>query len=640
MVAASDSPAVDPVMRLVLRPPAFWDGQVAINLLTIVLGAAFVLPLVVESLLPGLAGIAEFLSLGVAVFGAALYLAWRRLRFPRSMPPIEVGPAGLRLPKRVDSASVVEVPWEAVQSVELRFPLPVSVLILETDRGTFVVPAQSLLEPERIEPLALAIQEYAARAHGGDAFLERLRRQHARAQRLLSRPPAATFALLVVLSLGFLLQSMVLLGQDPILGAIELGANVPAFVRAGEYFRLVSANYLHGGFGHLLLNGLAIAFLGMVLERVVGTWRFVVVYLASALGGAAASTLAGRAPLSVVAGTAALRLLGALAVVQLRHHRRLPTGFRQSLRWWILILGLNGVLSLLQFVDGWAHLGGFLTGAVVAVPLSWRPSFLEPGVPTGLSIRLVAVGLIALHLAGLVAAVDYAFSGATPGKRQMLLRVLEQAGLDPSRLNMVAWKLAIDREAPRAHLEAARRAARRAVEADPNPAHRDTLAQILHRLGEHRRAVEMELDVLHAVLGRPEARVYATQLAKFASAGAKAGARLRPEAAPVVRIEFEPTQKGVPPKWVEVTVDGEVRMPVEAIAPYRQEGRLAGLVLVCAGQAGTKRVPLVPRWLFQPRPRGRVEAEVAALFEGTCKPGEEGIEARVWVGDPEMLAIP
>ncbi|RMG21132.1 MAG: rhomboid family intramembrane serine protease [Deltaproteobacteria bacterium] len=636
------SPAVEPepILRIGLRPPRFWDAQVAMNLGMIALVALFVLPLVLAEFLPAYAGVAEFMSLGLAVFGSAAYLAWRRLRFPRSMPPIEVRADGLLLPRRVDDARRVHLPWEAIRSVELRFPLPVSVLIVESDRGTFVVPAQHLLEPEAIEPLAVAIRRHAARVHGGEAFLAQLREREARARRLLSRPPAATFVILVVLAVAYLVESLVVAGRDPILATIELGANVPAFVRAGEYFRLVSANFLHAGLGHLILNGLAIAFLGLVLERIIGTWRFVVVYLLSALGGAAASALAARAPLSVGASTAVFGLLGALGVVQLLHHRRLPAGFRQSLRWWVLILGLNGLLSMLEFVDGWAHLGGFLTGAVVAVPLCARPTFLEPSAPTPLPIRLLAVSLIALTLAGLVAAVDYAASGNTNAKRQMLVRVLEQEDLDPGRLNMVAWKLAIDPGAPRVHLEAARRAAERAVAEDPNPAHRDTLAQLLHRLGEAEAAVRLELEVLHSVAGRPDARVYATQLAKFAAAAKAAGMHLVPEDSPPVSVRFEPVEGSATPKWVEVEVGGPPAKPLEIVAPYRQQGRLAGLVLACAGREGSRRVPLRAQRLFQPRPRGQVKAEVDAVLTGTCRPSEEGIDVWVWVGDPEMLSLP
>src|SRR5690606_4193606 len=99
---------------------------------------------------------------------------------------------------------------------------------------------------------------------------------------------------------------------------VAFGANAPALVTAGEWYRLLSANFLHVGWLHLYMNGIGLFVLGMLLERLVGPWRFVFVFLTSAAAGAAASLLVSDAALSVGASTAVFGLLGAYALINWR----------------------------------------------------------------------------------------------------------------------------------------------------------------------------------------------------------------------------------------------------------------------------------------------------------------------------------
>jgi membrane associated rhomboid family serine protease len=130
----------------------------------------------------------------------------------------------------------------------------------------------------------------------------------------------------------------------------------PVAVAGGEWWRPLTAAFLHIGLIHLVLNMLAVLVFGSELERQLGRWRFLAVYLLSALGGAAAIQLFGN-PLQPVAGasTAIYGLLGSLGVLMIVR--------RQDLRGLLTLLAINVVISFLPGVSLLGHLGGLVAGA-------------------------------------------------------------------------------------------------------------------------------------------------------------------------------------------------------------------------------------------------------------------------------------
>jgi membrane associated rhomboid family serine protease len=137
---------------------------------------------------------------------------------------------------------------------------------------------------------------------------------------------------------------------------------VPILVELGEWWRVFTAAFLHIGPVHLVLNMLGLLVFGSELERQLGRWRFLALYLLSLLGGAAAIQLFGH-PGGPVAGasTAIYGLLGALAVLMLVR--------RQDLRGIVTLLALNIALSFLPGISLLGHLGGLVLGAVTTALL-------------------------------------------------------------------------------------------------------------------------------------------------------------------------------------------------------------------------------------------------------------------------------
>ena len=173
---------------------------------------------------------------------------------------------------------------------------------------------------------------------------------------------------------------------SPVFGQL---AQWPVLVEYGEWWRLITAAFLHVGLLHLVLNMLALLVFGSELERQLGRWRFLGLYLVAALGGAAAIQLFGE-PGRPVAGasTAIYGLLGALGVLMLAR--------RQDVRGLITLLAINVMISFLPGVSLLGHLGGLVAGAAAAglLLITRRRPRMQV-----IALVSVAVALLALSLA-------------------------------------------------------------------------------------------------------------------------------------------------------------------------------------------------------------------------------------------------
>lgn len=170
---------------------------------------------------------------------------------------------------------------------------------------------------------------------------------------------------------------------------LELGGEAVG-VATGQYYRLVTATFLHAGVVHLLLNMFALATLGPPLETALGRLRFTALYLLSALGGSVtAFLLASATTLSVGASGAIFGLFGAYYLVMRRMGG--PTGSILGL------LAVNLVITFtLPFIDWRAHLGGLITGSLVAAALVYLPRSPRRGLLQATACAIVAIVLVVL----------------------------------------------------------------------------------------------------------------------------------------------------------------------------------------------------------------------------------------------------
>jgi rhomboid protease GluP len=120
--------------------------------------------------------------------------------------------------------------------------------------------------------------------------------------------------------------------------------------------------FLHIGVWHILFNGYALVIIGTELERILGPWRFLAIYLLSGLFGSLAS-YAFSSSLSAGASGAIFGIIGALAAFFTTHRRQLGTWGRRRLANIVFLIAINLFFGFTQpGIDNLAHLGGLAAG--------------------------------------------------------------------------------------------------------------------------------------------------------------------------------------------------------------------------------------------------------------------------------------
>ena len=194
-------------------------------------------------------------------------------------------------------------------------------------------------------------------------------------ERGMSYWPPATLALIVTL-VGIFIWQTASGYVHSAAGIVDAGALVRSRVLAGEYWRMLSATLLHGSSDHLFGNCVALYILGLAGEHALGSWRLLLLYVASGLAGSVASVLTGPGP-SVGASGAICGLMGGVVLILYRyrrvyHIRDKEIGF--VLAGWAAYTILMGALD--PHIDNWAHLGGLLCGALIGLAI--RPRVALP----------------------------------------------------------------------------------------------------------------------------------------------------------------------------------------------------------------------------------------------------------------------
>ena len=147
-------------------------------------------------------------------------------------------------------------------------------------------------------------------------------------------------------------------------------------MRYHQWWRLVTAGFLHGGIFHILMNSWVLFDLGAQVEEVYGTSRMIVIYFVSTVCGFFFSTMWTTA-LSVGSSAGIFGLIGAMIALGVMHRSALGDQIRGLyVRW--AVYGL--VFGLLPFfaVDNAAHIGG-LTGGFVVAYFAGLPKLTDGG---------------------------------------------------------------------------------------------------------------------------------------------------------------------------------------------------------------------------------------------------------------------
>jgi membrane associated rhomboid family serine protease len=186
------------------------------------------------------------------------------------------------------------------------------------------------------------------------------------------------------------------LGGDSLLGKAAL--NGPA-VANGDWWRIITAGFMHYGLLHLAFNMYALYLLGSSLERYVGSLRFGLIYLLSALSGSFGALLLSPNSLTAGASGAIFGLMGAMLVLERHRGVQLLGGSIGGL----LVVNLIFTFAYAGSISVGGHIGGLIGGVLTGVVLSGygrghlAHGRLTPSVALGL--MLIATGTIAGSLA-------------------------------------------------------------------------------------------------------------------------------------------------------------------------------------------------------------------------------------------------
>ncbi|HEV7842865.1 MAG TPA: rhomboid family intramembrane serine protease, partial [Pyrinomonadaceae bacterium] len=242
------------------------------------------------------------------------------------------------------------------------------------------------------------------------------------ARAVLTRPYNFTILFLVANLFVFMLmwgssgfQSSALMSfPSPVLEAY--GAKLNYLINAGQWWRFVTPVFIHVNLPHILVNMWSLWVVGPYVEKLYGSAKFVFFWVLTGVAGVVASYLTVRPDMhinsvgrflfktmdnpSAGASGALFGLVGVLFVFGIKFRHELPDGFKRAFGTGLLpMILINLFIGYLGrgFIDNAAHLGGFFSGALVALFVHYK----RPGERATTAIiwhilQLAALALVAV----------------------------------------------------------------------------------------------------------------------------------------------------------------------------------------------------------------------------------------------------
>lgn len=149
---------------------------------------------------------------------------------------------------------------------------------------------------------------------------------------------------------------------------------VPYMMEGEEYYRLFTSMFMHFGFDHLMNNMIMLGAIGWNLEYETGKIKFLLIYFGSGLCGnilsAFGDIMTGGYAVTAGASGAVFGIIGALLYVAIRNRGQVGTVTGRGLVIMIILSLYYGFTS--SGIDNLAHVGGLVSGFVLAVLLYWK----------------------------------------------------------------------------------------------------------------------------------------------------------------------------------------------------------------------------------------------------------------------------
>ena len=172
----------------------------------------------------------------------------------------------------------------------------------------------------------------------------------------------------------------------------DQGLLAGVLVEHGDYWRLFTVMFLHGGVLHIAFNMFALSWLGSIVEQLIGPVRFLLVYLASGLAGSAGALLLTNPNVPTVGASGAIfGIMGALLILEF-----MQTGSLAGQAMTMIVINL-ALTAAIPGISIGGHLGGLVGGIVGTFALAktrrMRPHWIGPALVVGVGVVSVAVAI-------------------------------------------------------------------------------------------------------------------------------------------------------------------------------------------------------------------------------------------------------
>ena len=147
---------------------------------------------------------------------------------------------------------------------------------------------------------------------------------------------------------------------------VDMGALFgPITVLQSEWWRLLSAIFLHGGMTHLLMNMFSLYLIGRGVEQYFNTTSYLTLYLFSGFLGSLASLYIHPVSVGIGASGAIFGIFGAMAGFFLAHRDKIESHTKAFMKDFSMMIGINAVIGFaIPSIDVSAHVAGLVVGVV------------------------------------------------------------------------------------------------------------------------------------------------------------------------------------------------------------------------------------------------------------------------------------
>lgn len=242
-------------------------------------------------------------------------------------------------------------------------------------KSIFVTKIKDLKNPELLEVFPDIIEKTKFEEKGIDLFAKitndinnkNIDKGERLAKIFTNKSSFITYTIIIICVIVFGLMYILGNGSMDEGTLLAFGANWGLLTKNGEYFRLLTCAFLHIGIVHLLFNMYALYVIGPQVESFFGKFKFILIYLLSAISASTLSLIFNDNAISAGASGAIFGLLGALLYFGYYYRVYLGNVLKSQIIPIILINLLFGFV--VSGVDNAAHVGGLIGGVLTSMAL-------------------------------------------------------------------------------------------------------------------------------------------------------------------------------------------------------------------------------------------------------------------------------